>query len=114
MVPLSYYMILSGVVFVTGLVGVDQKAGDGLDVAVLAQCLSEFDESRIESDIAEATRLGIATTPTFVLGMRHANGDIQIVSRINGAQPYSVFRDALNELVVEARKNSRRRDALSR
>jgi protein-disulfide isomerase len=68
-----------------------------VDVDALQGCLDRSDLSRIQLDQGEASRLGVRSTPTFLIGRRtNAQGDVTLVTRINGALPYAAFRDALN------------------
>jgi protein-disulfide isomerase len=71
----------------------------GVDPESLENCIKQADRSGIEFDLAEASRLSIRSTPTFLIGKRSADGLVEVVARINGAHPYSVFRDALVRFV---------------
>jgi len=79
-----------------------RATGDSIDVRQLEECLGDSDESRIQADLAEASRLKVQGTPTFLVGQPDGKGNVRIWSRINGAQPYTVFRDALNRLLAES------------
>lgn len=72
----------------------------GLDTDQFEVCLDSADVSRaIESDLAEASRLSIVSTPTFLVGIRQQSGEIKIVKKINGAQQYDTFKKALGDAV---------------
>ncbi len=73
----------------------------GLNSDQFANCLNGFMSGRVKDDQAEAARLGITATPTFLLGSRAADGRIRAFRRINGAQPYGVFEKALKAALVE-------------
>jgi hypothetical protein len=49
----------------------------------------------------EAERLRIVSTPAFILGSVADDGTIIPLTRINGAQSFDVFANALNELKKE-------------
>lgn len=53
--------------------------------------------TKVENDLAVAARLGITSTPTFVLG-EIRDGKIAPVRKIRGAVPYEVFRKNIEEL----------------
>jgi protein-disulfide isomerase len=66
----------------------------------LADCIDRSDLASIGVDRREAVRLGVRSTPTFLVGRRmNRQGDVQLVSRINGALPYTTFRDVLNRML---------------
>lgn len=68
----------------------------GLDTATFGACLDDGrHRAAVEADTAEATRLGMTGTPTFLI-----NGQ-----RIVGAQPFAVFAKAT--LAALARANAR-------
>ena len=62
-------------------------------------CLARRDQSQIDADVAEASRLGMRSTPSFVLGRKRPDGTIALAMRISGSRPFDVFRDALTSLV---------------
>lgn len=72
----------------------------GVDMAQLEACVAESERSRIDADLREAARLNIRSTPTFLLGRSDADGRVRSVARINGAQPYGVFEDALRRYLA--------------
>ena len=44
-----------------------KKASEGVDKAKLNACISQGGEGQVERDLALAKRLGLATTPSFVV-----------------------------------------------
>ena len=61
-----------------------------LDKAAFEACLSGALTAKvIRADMAEGLRLGVKSTPSFFLGRVGVDGSIQLVKRINGAQPLS-------------------------
>lgn len=51
---------------------------------------------------ALGTRLGVGSTPTFLLGTLDAAGVVTIAKRMRGAEPYASFKAAIDELKAEA------------
>lgn len=73
----------------------------GLDEKKFQMCLSDdLVVAKIKKDEDEGQRLGIRSTPTFLLGTVDVKGTIVVRRRINGARPYSVFRAAVQELLA--------------
>jgi predicted DsbA family dithiol-disulfide isomerase len=72
--------------------------GEGLDMAVFDECI-ENPSGRIARDTHAAGALGIASTPTFLLGRTTASGEVQVMKRINGSQPFDVFAEVIGELL---------------
>jgi protein-disulfide isomerase len=65
----------------------------------LRACIDGTTRDRIREEAAEARRLGITGTPTFLLGVPGEDGKVAVRRRINGAAPLSVFRSAIEELL---------------
>ncbi len=62
----------------------------GLDTAVFTECLNSNQyESAIQADLQEGSSFGVRGTPAFFI-----NGNF-----VSGAQPYSVFEQAINSLL---------------
>lgn len=86
----------------------------GLDEVAFSKCLdSGRYDAAIQQDLIVGRSLGIKGTPTFFLGIN--NGDeINLVSKIQGAQPYEVFeREILHALDI-AKKQHKTQDRISR
>jgi protein-disulfide isomerase len=70
------------------VVGLDQKEFDN--------CFANKADQRTKQDEAEAKRLGINATPTFLVGRIRPDGKtIRVLAKIHGAQPYAVFKTEL-------------------
>jgi protein-disulfide isomerase len=69
-----------------------------LNDAKFQNCLEGVADT-IKRDQNEARRLGINSTPTFLIGPLDSDNKVSIRRRISGAQPLSVFRDAIQELL---------------
>ncbi len=79
----------------------------GLDEAKFAACMAsnKYDDE-IRKDMADAAAAGVQGTPAFVIGLADAKdpGDksIRILRVVVGAQPYPVFKAAIDAALVEA------------
>jgi len=76
----------------------------GLDLMKFNQCLSGGSHApAIRKGAEEAFSAGIQGTPAFVIGVRNdkdpRDPNIKVVSIISGAQPYSVFKETINNLL---------------
>jgi protein-disulfide isomerase len=71
----------------------------GLDRALFGACLGRRTTAqRIDADIAEARRLGITSTPTFLLGTSAGEGHIDGARRLVGAAGIERFAELIDEL----------------
>lgn len=77
----------------------------GLDLTRFTQCLGGAAvAARIRGDIAEGQQAGVQGTPTFFLGWAEAgDGRMRAVQSIRGAQPYAVFKGAVEARLAEPR-----------
>jgi len=68
----------------------------GLNPLAFSSCLRSGEvKAKINSDMATARRLGITATPAFFIGVVEHNSMVRVVKRLAGAQPYPVFRGAI-------------------
>jgi protein-disulfide isomerase len=75
----------------------------GLDEAQFVSCFDDAATSaRIKADEAEAARLTVTSTPAFFVGVIQPDGTARLLRRVNGAQPYSVFVAALEDVENDA------------
>jgi len=73
----------------------------GLDNREFEVCLNSGKyKGLVEENTALAGRLGIAGVPGFIIGTVDASGGVKAVSFISGAQPFDVFRQALDEALI--------------
>jgi len=70
----------------------------GLDRTQFVACRERIG-GQIRLDLAEGARLGVRSTPTFFVGQRGNDGKTMARRRINGAQPYEVFRATIQEMI---------------
>jgi protein-disulfide isomerase len=72
-----------------------------LDPEMFTQCSNSNQvAAKIDSDIAAGSRLGVKGTPAFYIG-RIENGKVVGGSLIRGAQPYSVFARAIDQILIQ-------------
>ena len=73
----------------------------GLDQMQFKACLTSGRYAvQVRADVEEGQRLGVKGTPSFFLGRYDARAaTVAAMVRIDGAQPYSTFRDALDKLL---------------
>lgn len=61
--------------------------------------------AQIRKDIEEGRSAGVNGTPTFFLGLQDSeNGNLKVLSKIAGAQPYSLFKEAIERALNEMAK----------
>jgi protein-disulfide isomerase len=73
----------------------------GLDVPAFKACIaSGRTTATIRASVAVAEQLGADGTPSFYLGTRDlSNQHVHVAKMIDGAQPYSTFQQAIDELL---------------
>jgi len=72
-----------------------------LNVPSFDQCLDTGrSAARVHKDVADARRLQASGTPTFFLGQTEANTSQITGTRIVGAVPYPVFKEAIDRLLA--------------
>jgi protein-disulfide isomerase len=73
-----------------------------LDKAAFDRCLSSGAyAAKINDGIGEGERLGVRGTPTFFVGLTEpGSANVKAVRRIIGAQPYSAFKAAIEEVLA--------------
>jgi len=69
---------------------------------LFSKCLKGETTAIVERHLSEAARLGIRSTPTFLIGRVGENGVVELSRKIAGAQTVDVFRTALKD-VIETR-----------
>jgi len=74
----------------------------GLDLPRFQQCLDSGKHAgKIRSDLADGQKAGVQGTPTFFLGLTEPNDPkVKAVRIIRGAQPYTVFKEAIDSLLA--------------
>jgi predicted DsbA family dithiol-disulfide isomerase len=75
----------------------------GLDKGDFERCLESGKHvDAIRKDLAEAQQLQVTGTPTFFIGVTGANGQMK-ATRLVGAQPYAVFKAAIDQLLAASK-----------
>ena len=81
----------------------------GVNEAIFADCLEGRMQQAIRADLSEASRLGVQATPSFFVGQVEPGGaTITLRKRISGLQPYSVFKDTIDDLLKKTSRSARR------
>ena len=75
--------------------------GVGLDASEFAQCLATGKHaSKIQQSLADGQRAGVRATPSFLLGVTTPDTQsVKATTMLQGAQPYGVFREAIEGLL---------------
>lgn len=74
----------------------------GAEPAAFQRCLEAAPhQAKIRQDLADAQAAGITGTPTFFLGFADGTDKVKVARRISGAQPYPVFKGAIDALLAE-------------
>lgn len=78
----------------------------GLDSAGFQKCLDGGKyAAKIREDLNEGMKAGVRGTPAFFLGLTDpANSKVKVQRMISGAQAYSAFQAALDELLSGQKK----------
>jgi len=77
----------------------------GLDTTKFKDCLESGEQSEeIKKRMAEGQKVGITGTPAFLIGITGPDGKVKAVKKIVGAQPYTAFKDAIEELLKSPKK----------
>jgi protein-disulfide isomerase len=73
-----------------------------LDAARFMSCLdSESTAAKVRKDMSDGKSAGVKVTPTFLLGVADAKTSrVKIFNKIEGAEDYSTFKEALDSLIA--------------
>jgi protein-disulfide isomerase len=73
----------------------------GLDMALFSTCLdSGRMAARIKKDLDAGARVGVQGTPLFLIGTVGADGQLVVKKGISGAQPFTVFKQAFEDVAA--------------
>jgi protein-disulfide isomerase len=80
-------------------------AAAGLELEAFRACLdSGRTRADVEQSVAMAASLGATGTPSFFLGIRDlATNQVEVLHGISGAQPFSVFEEAIKAIAARVR-----------
>jgi protein-disulfide isomerase len=78
----------------------------GIDAAKFEECLtSGRHAARVKKDMTEGRAAGVSGTPAFFIGvMNPADSNVKVLRSISGAQPYTAFKTAIDELLTQVAK----------
>lgn len=72
-----------------------------LDPDQFATCLEAAQDSDLSLERREGVRLGVSSTPTFLLATRDSEESVRLVVRITGAQPFGLFKEQIQRFITE-------------
>jgi protein-disulfide isomerase len=73
----------------------------GLDEAAFSECVkSEATSDRVRADLQLARAVNLKGTPAFLLGVVEADGRVQVLETVSGAQPVEAFSDRLDVMLA--------------
>ena len=81
----------------------------GLDTVGFGECLDGGKYTqRVRDDLRDGTAAGVRGTPSFFLGLTDPDdpSKIKATKFLRGAQPYPVFKQAIDALIAQAAKGS--------
>ena len=70
----------------------------GVTAADFDLCMGGRVRSRVSEGLEEGKRLGVSSTPTFLLGEVQGDGQVLVRRRIRGAATYETFDKAVREI----------------
>jgi predicted DsbA family dithiol-disulfide isomerase len=88
----------------------EQLAGHGeavgLDMAAFTTCLESGGQAdEVRQDLADGGAAGVTGTPTFFLAVAGDEpGTLRTLVKISGAQPFAVFKTAIDQALAELAK----------
>jgi protein-disulfide isomerase len=81
---------------------VNHARSAGVDETRFRLCIANKDAvSRVDSDLAEARKFGLTSTPTFLVGEKGSDGTITVLKRISGAHPFQTFQATIEPLLAQ-------------
>jgi protein-disulfide isomerase len=76
----------------------DRAVRLGLNMSTFDACLMKSGPAIVDRDLDLAKSLRIMSTPAFLIGNIQPDGTVKIVQRVSGAQPFAVFKAALEKV----------------
>ena len=71
----------------------------GLDIAAFSECVADESQvAEVRSDLQEARKLGVRSTPTFILGKANPDGSISGQRLVRGAVAFQKFKEEIDAL----------------
>ena len=71
----------------------------GVELSAFDECLAH-NSGDVQRDLDSASRLGINSTPTFLVGRVQKNGTVKVAEVLMGAKPLQAFRRSLDPLLI--------------
>lgn len=71
----------------------------GASPKAFQQCMTGAVGTKIRADLEAGARAGVTGTPAFFFGTSQPDGTVHIVKRLDGAEPLTAFKSALDELL---------------
>ena len=81
----------------------------GADREPFDQCMQRASPPEISADASLAKRLGIQSTPAFLIGRRESGNRMRVDSVILGANPVGTFRDKISPLLNDTSRQQPQR-----
>lgn len=75
-----------------------------LDPDRFAACLEGAQNTDLVAERREGARLGVVSTPSFLLGRREKGKDVRLLTRITGAQSFGLFKEQIQRAIAKAQK----------
>jgi protein-disulfide isomerase len=80
----------------------DRARNLGLDAGIFATCLEGQAATIVQDDRASGELVGIAGTPTFLVGRVLDEGSLKVSQRFSGAKPLREFQSILDRLLASS------------
>lgn len=74
----------------------------GLNLAAFDDCMKDEADTEIRRNVEIARSIGVAGTPTFLVGLLGRDGNVTITHVLQGMEPYERFKVILDELLHKA------------
>lgn len=81
---------------------VESARAVSLDMKAFETCLDGQATSTVMADLDLGTSVGVAATPTFLLGFTQKDGSVRVVERLVGAKPYQSIKSSFDRLLSTA------------
>lgn len=88
---------------------VDYAKGLALDLSKFQTCLNDGTQTgQIRQDLTDGQNAGVRGTPAFFFGLTDPESSkLKAVKMVGGAQPYTVFREAIEDLLSQNSRATR-------
>jgi protein-disulfide isomerase len=77
----------------------------GLNKEAFQQCLDSGKyAAKIKNDMAEGQKATVRSIPTILIGFAEPEGKVRAVKMLKGAQPFTAFKEAIENLLSSQKK----------